>query len=324
MIVIKKINLEKSIYVLVCACYAFMFTLIPNSYFKDRINYLLYAEFYDSFISLLDGKSFITSEILFLYINKILDFIFIPENTVYFLVFLINFILAISFFVYSRNGFLAFLGLLAFFLMPFGLSYQLGSLRQSIAVSFFLIAVLKIKKINILLIVISIILGFIHVSFFIMTLLLIVDYCFTRFFSENKALLRVFVHFLFILAIGLLLYQISSVFDVGKLEGYLDLENSSGYFFIFFIPILLSVIYNYVKSKSIDTIGILSIIGMMSYIVFYFLSPIAGRTITLFIPFIYLSLTNKLTPIRLLLLSYAIVIGALIFFRGGYLAIMTI
>ena len=175
-------SLEFFFYFLISLFYGYIFILIPHHYFKDRANYLLYAENYDFFISLKNGSSYLTGEVLFLYINKFFSIFFSPENIVYLFVFFINFSLCFVFFYSYKRRIFPFLILLAYCFLPFGFSYQLGSLRQSLAISIFLFSVCYIRKINIFLIVISIILGFIHTSFFILTLFLVADYIFLKFF----------------------------------------------------------------------------------------------------------------------------------------------
>lgn len=324
MVLVKKTKVKSIFYIFLSIIYGGIFVLIPHAYFKDRVNYLSYAENYDLFISLKSGDSFLTGESLFLYINKFLAIFFTPENVVYFFVFFINFILCFLFFNYSRKIVLPFFSLLAFFLLPFGFSYQLGSLRQSFAVSIFLLLVYYIKKVNIFLILFSIFLGFIHTSFFIITPFLISDYVFLKFFPESRVLDRVGLQIILAILFGLLLSLISSLFSVDKLDEYLQYSSGGGLFFIFFIPFLILNFYKYYINKRVDYITFLAIIGLIIYIIFYFLTPIAGRVITIFLPFIFLSLINRVDTLNILLLLYSIFIGGWLFFNGSYLAIMTL
>lgn len=324
MVLVKKSNLISIFNIFLSIIYGYIFILVPHAYFKDRINYLSYAENYDFFISLKEESYYLTSENLFLYINKFLAIFFSSENIVYFFVFFINFTLCFLFYSYSKKTILPFFALLAFFLLPFGFSYQLGSLRQSLAISIFLFAVYYIKKVNLLLILMSILLGFIHTSFFIVTPFLVADYFFLKFFPESKLSYRVGLQSILALIFGLLLSLISTFFSVDKLDEYLQYESGSGLFFLFFIPFFVANIYKYYKYKKVDYIVFLAIIGILIYIIFYFLSPIAGRVITIFLPFIYLSIINRIDAINIWLLLYSIFVGAWLFFNGSYMAIMNI
>lgn len=324
MVLVKKSKIMSIFYILLSILYGYIFILIPHSYFKDRVNYLSYAENYDFFIDLKGSVFSLDGEIFFLYINKFLSLFFSPEGVVYFFVFFINFTLCFVFFSYSRNFLLGLLGLLAFFLLPFGFSYQLGSLRQSLAVSIFLLAVFYIKKVNIKLILISIVLGFIHTSFFILTPFLVADYFFLKFFLADRWFYRTGLQALIALTFGLLLSIISKLFSVGKLEGYLQLDTGFGLFFIFFIPFLIVNLYRYYKLKQVDYFVFLSIVGVLAYTIFYFLSPIAGRLITIFIPFIFISIIKKMDFLNIFLLLYSIFVGGWLFLNGGYALIMNI
>lgn len=317
-------SLELFFYFLISLFYGYIFILIPHDYFKDRLNYLSYAENYDFFISLKEDSSYLIGEILFLYINKFFSIFFSPENVVYLFVFIVNFTLCFVFFFSYKRKIFPFFILLAYFLLPFGFSYQLGSLRQSLAISIFLFAVCYIKKVNIYLIVISIILGMIHTSFFIVTLFLFADYIFLKFFSEEKLFYRIGLHLFLAVILGLFLSLISNLFSVNKLDDYLEYDSGGGLFFLFFIPFFVANIYRYYKSKAVDYFVFLSIIGVLIYIVLYFLSPISGRVITIFLPFIFLSLINRVDIINICLLIYSLIVGSWLFLNGGYMAIMNI
>jgi len=324
MILVKKSKVKFIFYIFLSVIYGYIFTLIPHFYFKDRVNYLSYAENYDFFLYLKSDVSFLTSEFFFLYINKFLSLFFVPENIVYFFVFFINFTLCFLFLSYGRKTVLPLLGILAFFLMPFGFSYQLGSLRQSFAVSLFLFSIYYIKNVNLLLICISVLLGLIHTSFLLVIPFLVADYIFLKFFSDRDLFYRLTLQLLVALFIGLLLSIISAIFSVEKMGSYLESESGLGWFFLFFIPFLIVNIYRYYINKKIDYISFLSIVGIIIYIVFYFITPISGRIITIFLPFIFLSLINKVNPINMWLLVYSILIGSWLFYNESYLAIMTI
>ncbi|MCP0912454.1 MULTISPECIES: EpsG family protein [Acinetobacter] len=324
MVLVEKSKVKSIFYIFLSIIYGYIFTLIPHFYFKDRVNYLSYAENYDFFLFLKSGASLLTGESLFLYMNKFLALFFVPENIVYSFVFFINFTLCFLFFSYSKKTILPLLGLLAFFLLPFGFSYQLGSLRQSIAISLFLFAIYYIKNVNVLLICISILLGLIHTSFLIVTPFLIADSVFLKFFSDRDLFYRLTLQLSLALFFGLLLSIISAIFSVDKLDDYLQYEAGSGWFFLFFIPFLVANIYRYYVNKKVDYITFLAIIGVMIYVVFYFLTPISGRVITIFFPFIFMSIINRLDFINICLLVYSILVGAWLFYHESYLAIMTI
>lgn len=323
MLLIKKSSLMKVSYFLVAIIYAYALTLIPHEYFKDRQNYMTIAKYYDLLISERSGRSLFSSEMLFLYINKYLGYIFNPENIVYFYVFIINLALSMIFFLKSRNVILAILGLASFFLLPFGFSFQLGSLRQSLAIIIVMLAVLRFKSIRNLSIIIFIS-GLIHTSLFSLLPFLIADHLFIKTFGQKRVWSRLILHLSIALFISLFLKLISQFFDISKLEFYFEMDYSTGAFFIFFIPILIFNIYQYWRVKKIDTFELISIIGLISYLVFYFLTPISGRLITIFIPFIYLSLIKQFKPINILLLTYTLVVGIYFYSIGAYKIIMTI
>lgn len=156
-LVISKRSLVLGLKLFCAILFAIWFANIPHEIFLDRANYLNYLTNADSIIEIRSSRGYLNllaNEPVWLYINSILAGV---SNSVQYETilkvypFLIT-LVASYYILISRNDFFIPFAFLILFLLiiPQGLSYTLGGLRQSIATTFLLLFVIvnKEKKVN--------------------------------------------------------------------------------------------------------------------------------------------------------------------------------
>ncbi|WP_174626171.1 EpsG family protein [Candidatus Methylobacter favarea] len=158
---------------LISITYATILTYLPIDGFRDRDNYLIYAEYsLDIFQSHLDqGLGYtLVNEPLWLLINILLSFFLYPEDCVRVIVFFSSFVVS---FVILRAYPKYFLLIFLFLLVPQVLKNHIIHLRQGMAIAVFLFGWFsKNTSIRWLFIILS---SFIHSSFFFILVLLLLN-----------------------------------------------------------------------------------------------------------------------------------------------------
>ena len=113
------------------ASFAFLLTLLPNEYFRDRDNYIIYAKDSLNIMERYDGIALFTNEPLFLLLNNALTFVFTAEVVPLFFVAFTAFTVSFFIFIRSRNLLLMALGFMALVLVPQSFHMLLVVLRQA-------------------------------------------------------------------------------------------------------------------------------------------------------------------------------------------------
>lgn len=126
---IKKI--KTCLFLSVSVLFAFLLTLLPNEYFRDRENYIVYARESLSVMEQYDGIGLFTNEPLFLWLNHVFSFVFDERSVPLVFVFFVGFTVSYFIFVRSRNALLAVLGFFALILVPQSFHMLLVVLRQA-------------------------------------------------------------------------------------------------------------------------------------------------------------------------------------------------
>ncbi|KAF2334164.1 EpsG family protein [Flavobacterium ginsenosidimutans] len=319
---------EKLLYFTISLVYAFWLAGLPSEIFRDRNNYEVYATDYDMLLELyISTYTIFAREPVFLYFNKWLSVFNDPITTIQIFVFFICF--SLSFFILktSRNFVIAVLFFLFMFFNAQAFAIQLVTLRQGIGLGFLLWYILYVKKYNYLnLVKFTAILGFIHTSFLIVAFLLFVDW-----FVLNKTKYKSFNFRLFFLAtisifINLLLFAITKL--IGAKQDYSDFEFSSGggafilWFTVFvYILVFKPKTYELTKDKYMHA---LTISGLVIYLTSYFLTPIAGRIIGTYLPFVFYILMYRPKLQDIIFIITVIFVFIILFVNGGAEGFMTV
>ncbi|NVP02084.1 EpsG family protein [Photobacterium damselae subsp. damselae] len=288
--------------------YASILSSIPSVYFRDRVNYYIYAKDFDrisSQYSTFSSKLF--NEPIFLYINNFFSFISSDKLILYF-VFFIAFTCSFMILNYSRNAMYGLLGLCLLFFIPQTFHLQLVILRQGIATSLLLWFIFfNHNKLDYKLLLFVLLLSFIHTSFFILLGMLLID----KILIDKN--IRFFAQLTYGIFIGFSYHLIGIVFSIRQVtESHMESVGSvSGISFIIWSSILY-YIYRYYRATN-DIIILISIYGLIFYLSNYFISPISGRIFSTFLPFILITLLKNMTKQRVVILIFLLLSNLLIF-----------
>lgn len=278
LIINKEKTLKLVIYPVICILYAIFLSNIPSELFRDRGAYLRYAQKGIELFSLygFDIKKIIFNEPLFLIINEFLGIFFNPEVIVKSLVFFISF--SFSYFICfnAKNMKCALLGLMLLIIIPQSFHAQLVILRQSLAVSIFLWAIIFFENKKYILLT-SVICCFIHSSFFIITPLLFIG----LYINFNERYKYFLYPLLYAIIIAFSAQFLSSALELRQAEQNHNLASSnvsvSGIgFIIWTIAAFILISREKWLNNSILLLR-LTILFLIFYCSLYFISPISGR-----------------------------------------------
>jgi len=251
--------------------YAFSLASLPIAAFKDRANYLHYAEFSSYIIEKYEDLgllSLLANEPIWLLINAFISQFLSPEWTIRVIIFVSAFI--VSFVLFRRySGHLIWLTL--FLLSPQILKDFIIHLRQGLGLSVFLLGyVASPLWLRAVLIACS---GFIHSSFFIVTAIGVASH-FSEKISAN-ALIRVgLVTSLFTLTVFSLL-EIANFVGARQGERYADtVLQISGLGFLLWAGVLGVFLTSGQRFLAAHIFGV----SLLScYLAAYFVTPLAAR-----------------------------------------------
>lgn len=274
--------------------YAFWLSSLPSHLFRDRDNYLVYAGYSGERLELIDGFWILFFEPLFLFINKWLFILYANVDlTIAIFVFFVAF--SVSFFCFFRNKIFlfGFLMLIFLFVNSQTLAMQLVTLRQAIGLAFLLLLTPYLDKERHLFILFAV-LGLIHNSFFIIALFYFV-YLFinSRLSLSYERKLVVFILFGLIFSLSFMLL-IKFVQTKQNYDGF-EFSSGGGAFMVWSLVLLYILLFkkNVVRDKFSQFLFDISIIGLVIYTTGYFFTPLSGRIIGTFIPFIILLILTR-------------------------------
>lgn len=123
------------------------------------------------------------------------------------------------------------------------------------------------------------------------------------------------------LAVNLAFFSLIRYFNVK--ESYLDFDSEArGGAFLLWLIVLIYMLF--FKKRCLNSKFLFvriaynfSVIGLLIYLTSYFLSPIAGRIIGTFIPFIYFILLYNMRIVDLFFVIALLVLNVYLFFNGG-------
>jgi hypothetical protein len=308
-------NLRNFFVLLLSLIYALAFFMLSNDIFRDRENYTAYARNfeeiffrYESFLA----RAF--NEPLFLFLNYISSFFLTPEFVPRFFAFIIAF--SVSFFILksARNVVMVFVSLLLLVLMPQLIHLQLVTLRQGLGVSLIIWTVIFSK--NNLSIAFSIfIAGFIHSSFFIVFSMYVLDAFLSGKYHDKRYYLRLLAQVFFAVFVSFVFIYLAKFFGARQAgaEHLTGEVNISGGALVLWSLVLLvfltrSRMYFY-KDNSVR----LAYIGLISYLSMYLISPLAGRFIMTFLPFILVTIVSRFSY-REIIIAFLILFANVIFY----------
>lgn len=292
--------------------YGVILASLPHGAFRDRDSYLIYAIDSLDIISNYSGLSVITNEPLFLLLNGFLSFFISPDSILFLFVFFITFTVSFFVLIKSNNLILGALGLILLIVIPQAFHMQLVVLRQAISASLLMwFSYLFWNRRFFLLLVFG--LGFIHSSMFMVFMFLVFDKFFSLFIS-NKIVFRAIIITFLSAAISFIILPAAELLSMRQAEEYSQVSASvSGGNFILYLTVLLIVLTQRKKKFSHDGIYVIAVVGISIYLGMYFFSPLAGRLITTFIPFIICVLCYFVNIRSFVLILSVIIINLLLF-----------
>lgn len=302
------------IYSVIAMCYGLILSSWPNEYFRDRFNYILYAERFEDIASSYSSASWLVNEPLFLTYNYLLSFLFTPEQVPQVGVFFIASTIAFFILRHAHSYLMIFVGFAFLFFISYTFHLQLVVLRQGIATALLLWIVYffyKKKYFPILFFLLS----FVHVSFFIVFLIVFYEKFLGIFIKDFTLRIILFCTSLF--ALSFVLLKVASSLGVRQAEGEHLLNNTaSGGGFILFAFLFLFFYLRGLNNVENNPYGKIALLGILSYLVFYFTIPVSGRLIATFLPFFYIyviSCTNG----KIHFSAYVFLLINLILFAGS-------
>lgn len=292
--------------------YIFILWNLPNDWFRDRDVYLIYAKNYDTFLKSEDPLKQLVNEPLFSQIAGLFS-----NQPELFPISMSIFIASIYFILVikkSKNIILFFLATLLLFFNTFLIFPQLFQQRQGLATAIFLVIFFFVKKQRNR-IILSCILPFIHVVFFIITPIYIVY----ELYLQYKDKMKLFLYTSLTTTIFSLL-SISLMYIIGfrQADLYNTLNEGRGGGSLILHLLILVYIYLW-GNKSDQRLYGWVLLGLTFYIFSYFIFPASGRLFSSFYPFIliYLVSRDKVQDITVLVLMNIVFIY--LFFSSGYL-----
>lgn len=311
---------KRAIYLMISAlfsiAYIYLYTSIPNSLLRDRANYVLYASNTDYFLNRYDGYDLFFNEPLFLYLNKFASQFMEATNIPIFFVFINTFLMMFLLIKYSKNLTFFFLGFFLIIVFPYLFQAQLTAVRQTLATSFFLLAFFYFKdhwKILITLFLCS----FIHSVFFLITFFYFLNLIFLKKISINQ---KILINILIVLAISAVFFILLSLLGLRQADEYGEntvnaLKVGGGAFIV--MCLLFLGLYNQ-KNKLSGDLYTFVMIGLVWFIVGYFINPITGRLFNTFAPFFVILMVSRDTKVNFCLLVFLCIIYGILFFNGSY------
>ncbi|MBE0472456.1 MAG: EpsG family protein [Methyloprofundus sp.] len=276
--------------------------ILPLNGFKDRGNYLIYADKSLEFITGYFDQgvvSFLTNEPVFLSINYFLSLFFSPELTLQLLIFIFSFIFAFAVLSYDKK---LFLWLLLLLLLPQVLKNNIMQLRQGYAVAIFTFAWICLHgKPRFFLIALT---PLMHSSFFVVLLFLLI-YKAAHWIKLNFGL-RAFLVGLAALVASVALLYLASVVGARQGARYNDAGlNVSGLAFLFWFMVFSVFLF---QSKSWFSKHGFPVATLLVYLVMYFTFPLSARVFESTLPLVMIAGFSmqgwKLYSFKILFLFY--------------------
>ncbi|WP_336138846.1 EpsG family protein [Acinetobacter ursingii] len=296
--------------------YIFLLYKLPNDWFRDRDVYIIYAKHYDTFLQ--NDKSIKTffNEPFFSQIAGIFQ-----SNPDLFPTILSIFI-ATTYFIYTikkSETFVTFtLGISLLTFNSYLIFQQIFQLRQGLATALFVIIFFSIKNIKAR-IILSSLLPFIHVAFFIISPI----YILYEIYLKNIKTTTLIIYTATITTIFSII-SISIMVALGFRQAslYESFNETKGGGSLILHIILCLYVYFYGDKKDTRLYNWV-ILGLVFFIFSYFIFPPSGRLFGSFYPFILLYLVSRSTTKNIIVLLILNAIFIYLFFSSSYLDMLT-
>lgn len=305
---------------LIGALYVPFISLMPNEWFRDRDNYIIYAQSSELIMNSYSNLSLLFNEPLFLLLNKFLsklfDYNFIPH--IYILFFMIVFYAGLI--KYSKNFITFIFGILLSLTIPYMLQSELVALRQSIATAILMVSFILVKddyKVAFIVFMCS----FIHSIFFIFSVFYILNFIFLKNLNINK---KIFINFIVMIFVSLFSIALAKFFGLRQGDEYNQNMNvaRSGGAFIVFLGVFIYLFF--IGNKQENRLYTFTMIGLVMFLTAYFLTPISGRLFNTIIPFLIFLLISKGRVSDIIFLMGLLFVFLILFFLGSYNDLLSI
>lgn len=312
-------NVNTLLKVFISCLIAYLFSQLNLYMFKDLSNYIFYINNLELRAEEIISGGIVFYEPLFYSILYALNLVFNAETIIRIIIFFNTF--SICFFC-LRNEKNIFIGLVIYiicFLQPQVFALQQVTIRQGIGVSIILWLLPKMKSL-LHIAFLTLILGLIHNSFFIISIFVFI-YIGLEKIKIKKFNNRIILITLVGIGFNFFLFIISDFITVKQSDGYAEFESSAGggafvfwtFIFVYFLFFKKDLLNN-IKYKDWY---IFTLLGLIIYITSYFLSPIAGRLIGVFVPLVIILTMKKKNVLDFYFLLLIMCINIYIFFNGG-------
>ena len=288
-------------------------SFMPNDWFRDRDNYIVYAQSSNLIMDSYQGLALYFNEPLFLILNHFLSLFFKPEIIPYFFVvfFVTVFFIALS--KYSKNSLTFLFGILLSITIPYMLQSELVALRQSLGTAILILSFMLTKNVYKTASIIFIC-CFIHSIFFIFFFIYCLNFVLLKNLDINK---KLFINFIIMVFISIFSIALAKFFGLRQGEEYKqNMAVGGGGAFILFVFIFLYLLFWGNKEKK--ELFEFSMIGLIMFLTAYFLTPIAGRLFNTVAPFVIFLLVSKSRLQDLAILSLMSLVFLILFFLGSY------
>lgn len=295
-------------------------SFMPNIWFRDRDNYIVYAQSSELIMDSYNKVELFFNEPLFLTLNDFLSHYFEPEVVPYFFVvfFLTTFFIALS--KYSINSLTFLFGILLSITIPYMLQSELVALRQSIGTAILILAFMLTRNVYKIASAIFIC-SFIHSIFFIFFFIYCLNFIFLKNIEINKKLLINFFLMIFISIFSIALAKFFGLRQGDEYSQNMDVGTGGGAFILFTFIFLYLYLWGGREKKELYEFAM---IGLIMFLTAYFLTPIAGRLFNTVIPFIIFLLVSKSRLHDLIILSVISIVFIILFVLGSYEELLSI
>lgn len=287
---------------------------MPNDWFRDRDNYLIYAHSSDAIMNSYSGFVLFFNEPLFLFLNNFLsgflNYNYIPN--IYVFLFVTAFYIGLM--KYSKNFVTFIFGILLSLTVPYMLQSELVALRQSIGTAVLIFGFLYIKSDKKLALII-LLCSFIHSIFFVFFAFFVLNFILLKDFPINKKLILNFILMVFFSIFSIALAKFFGLRQGDEYSQNMNVAKSGGAFVVF---LGVFVYLYFFADKSDIRLNNFVMLGLVMFLTAYFLTPISGRLFNTIMPFVIFLIVSKSRFQDLLILIILFFVFLTLFLLGSY------
>lgn len=288
-----------------------MLSGLENKYFKDRKNYIEYANDADNKLNRYDSFAYFFNEPLFGFYNKFLANFVSPDTVPKIGVFFISATVAYLILRYSKNWVASAIGFALLIFVSFTFHLQLVVLRQGIAAALLMWSAHLFHD-SWRFYLCAFLMSFFHISFVFVFLFLCVDRIVGQLIHNAK--IRALVILCSMIVVSLLALQVASALGVRQADSEHLRTNPVGVGgFLLFLFMTAFLCLRGLNNVFNNVFGKVAFIGFLMYLAFYYSVPISGRIIGTFLPFFYVYLVSEFRKDMLISVSVFLAVNIFIF-----------